>query len=112
MGERGAWASALAGTGVSLLCLLVWAGAARLGRAGGSRRFLSAHLGGVGARLLLAGALTAWALAGSRVRPGIFLASLVGSYTLLMIFEVFWLVRQRRRAGGAPAGPGGVETKP
>ncbi len=88
--------SVLAGIGVSLACALVWAVSAWWGRGSDQKRFIKAHLGGMALRLALAGGLSAWALLRLEVRPGIFVLSLLGSYTLLMIYEVFWLARQRR----------------
>lgn len=100
MSEPGAWGSALVGAGISLGCVLVWIVTVALARRGGRKRFLTAHLGGIGVRLTLAGGLSVWALAGLGVQPGAFLVSLLGTYTLFMIFEVYWTVRQRRLAAG------------
>jgi len=101
------WTSVLAGAGVSLACALVWwAGAAWARRGGGSRRFLVAHLGGMGVRLALAAGLTAWALAALDLRPGLFLLALLGSYALLLVAEVMWILRNRRLLGGRAAARG------
>jgi hypothetical protein len=100
--EAGIWQSALAGMGVSLACAAVWLISLRLGRRASDKRFMVAHLGGLGVRLALAGGLSIWVLSKPGVRPGIFLAALLTSYTMLMILEVFWTARRRRLEAGAP----------
>jgi drug/metabolite transporter (DMT)-like permease len=91
------WTGALRGVGISLACAAVWAIAAAVGRSRGAKRFVAAHLGGMATRLALALGLSAWAMSRMDMHTGAFLLALLGSYTLLMITEVLWLARERRR---------------
>jgi hypothetical protein len=98
--------SALAGVSISLACALVWGVSLRAGRRGGGRGFMKAYLAGMAVRLALAGSLSAWALAAVRVRIGVFLAALLGSYAALLGAEIWWLAR--RPAAIRPAAGGGT----
>ena len=95
--------SALAGVSISLGCAVVWGVSGRIGRRGGEGRFMKAHLAGMAVRLALAAGLSAWVLAALRVRLGVFLGALMGSYSALLAAEVWWLAR-RSTGGGAPQG--------
>ena len=101
------WTGVLAGAGISAACLVVWGIAAAVGRRGNAKRFVAAHFGGMTTRLVLALALTAWAMTRLEMHLGAFLAALLGSYTLFMIAEVTWLARQRRRLAAGPRAAGG-----
>jgi len=91
--------SVLAGIAVSACCALVWALSALWARRGGSKRFVTAHLGGMAVRLGLAGGLSAWALLKLNVQIGAFVVALLGSYSLLMVAEVVFLARRRLPGG-------------
>ncbi|HEX9801798.1 MAG TPA: hypothetical protein VGB35_00945, partial [Gammaproteobacteria bacterium] len=67
------WTGILAGVGISLVCAAVWGIAAALGRRSDAKRFVAAHLGGMATRLVVALALTAWALVRVEMHTGAFL---------------------------------------
>jgi hypothetical protein len=97
--KAGAWISGLAGVSVSLGCAAVWGVSTWIGRRGGERGFMKAHLAGMAVRLALAAGLSAWVLAALKVRAGVFLAALMGSYSALLAAEVWWLTRRSAAHG-------------
>jgi MFS family permease len=97
--EVGAWISAVAGVSITLGCAAVWWVSGWIGSRGGERRFLKAYFAGMAVRLGLAGGLSAWALGAWRVRTGVFLAALMGSYSALLAAEVWWLARRGAAQG-------------
>jgi hypothetical protein len=101
--------SAVAGVSISLGCAAVWGVSSWIGRRGGDRRFMKAHLAGMAVRLILAAGLSAWALAALRMKIGVFLGALMGSYSALLALEVWWLAR-RAAALGAPRGAAGRDS--